>query len=664
MKYADGTGFVITVALAKAGAKSAEQTINVKVTQDTSKSKPKPKVLKNTPKKTSNTVNSQKQNSYYRRRDEKLDNKRDSQRAKENEAQTKKLDDIFKAIKNGGAGGSSKGGLFGGSGGSIGRMFKMGAVGGVVGSIFSGGIKGLFKKLGIVGAIYSVVDNFSEEIEKFKQNIGKDNLSLTDKIMFVGKRLGDGFVEMLNAFGAEIDPSVTNDMVTSIRGGIKKNFDNFKVTFPTFGSALESIFTVTDDVLGKATDMVNEGLGKIKDHTEEAFRDKDKIEQEYIKAKQKRQDTQEIYENSVTKTVPEALGFGDHKARRKIAKDAFEKAQLAEEMARKEVLKSSTTAKDSKGYHAVVEAQRQAVQSRNAPKMQEMNNIMDRATEVDKLIIAQKTAQLALKSTMEKDPKHAKVLSEALKRSIKEEEGLQKELKALTIELSKITLEGTKTSNTVPSVNGKLWKKGTMEYEGFEPKIYKDSKGYDTIGYGHKLTKEDKRTGRFKNGITKKKAKALFEQDKAKHDKDLYAKFPWIKDQPAPVRNALEDMSYNMGVGGNNGKGLSGFTTTLKHIKAGNYKKASVSMLKSKYASDVGQRAIDNSTRIASASGDTFSPATASTESPMLAKVVEKLEEINMNTKTKKTNTQKGGDVKISVNIPLQSINQNIGSEV
>lgn len=50
-------------------------------------------------------------------------------------------------------------------------------------------------------------------------------------------------------------------------------------------------------------------------------------------------------------------------------------------------------------------------------------------------------------------------------------------------------------------------------HEGLRLRIYKDAAGLDTIGVGHLLTPEDKRSGRFRDGITRQAAMDLLRDD-------------------------------------------------------------------------------------------------------------------------------------------------------
>jgi lysozyme len=93
--------------------------------------------------------------------------------------------------------------------------------------------------------------------------------------------------------------------------------------------------------------------------------------------------------------------------------------------------------------------------------------------------------------------------------------------------------------------------------EGYSDKVYKDSAGNDTIGYGHLIKKGED----FSKGITKEKAADLLSQDTktavdAVNNK-VTAKLTQTK------FDALVDFTYNLG-GGNLGK-----STLLSNINAG-----------------------------------------------------------------------------------------------
>jgi len=49
--------------------------------------------------------------------------------------------------------------------------------------------------------------------------------------------------------------------------------------------------------------------------------------------------------------------------------------------------------------------------------------------------------------------------------------------------------------------------------EGFESKIYTDATGNLTIGFGHKLTEDEKNRKTFQDGVTKEEARELLKKD-------------------------------------------------------------------------------------------------------------------------------------------------------
>lgn len=119
----------------------------------------------------------------------------------------------------------------------------------------------------------------------------------------------------------------------------------------------------------------------------------------------------------------------------------------------------------------------------------------------------------------------------------------------------------------------------TKKWEGLRLKPYKCSAGKITIGYGRNLT--DK-------GISNSEAEILFKQDYA--DATKMAKF-FISDFESLTnirQNVLIDLFFNMGL-----KVLQ-FKKMLKAIKEKDFETASKELLDSKYAQQVGKRAITN----------------------------------------------------------------------
>lgn len=135
--------------------------------------------------------------------------------------------------------------------------------------------------------------------------------------------------------------------------------------------------------------------------------------------------------------------------------------------------------------------------------------------------------------------------------------------------------------------------RGTMAYEGFKDKVYTDSTGNATVGFGHKLTPEEIKSGKYANGISKQEAEALFMADKQNHANQFYENYPWAKNLNPQQRIALEDMAFNMGP-----SFLNDWNDTRSALQSGNFGLASQNIRNSAYAKQVGDRAVDNANLI------------------------------------------------------------------
>ena len=105
--------------------------------------------------------------------------------------------------------------------------------------------------------------------------------------------------------------------------------------------------------------------------------------------------------------------------------------------------------------------------------------------------------------------------------------------------------------------------------EGFRDKVYKDTLGIDTIGYGFAIKdlvlEED-----ICDIILDRKLKDLI----SKVDK----KFPFVKGLPEKGREVVYEMCYQLGV-----NGFSKFKRTISYLQLGDYSSASREMLESKW---------------------------------------------------------------------------------
>jgi lysozyme len=117
-----------------------------------------------------------------------------------------------------------------------------------------------------------------------------------------------------------------------------------------------------------------------------------------------------------------------------------------------------------------------------------------------------------------------------------------------------------------------------VEHEGVRLKPYRDSVGRLTIGVGRNLDDV---------GIRYGEALELLKNDIDHIHAQLLSSFSWYKDLDQVRRDALIDMCF-MGIGA-----LSGFHKFLNYMELGLYEAASVEMLDSKWAKQVGKRATD-----------------------------------------------------------------------
>lgn len=118
-----------------------------------------------------------------------------------------------------------------------------------------------------------------------------------------------------------------------------------------------------------------------------------------------------------------------------------------------------------------------------------------------------------------------------------------------------------------------------LKHEGYRRFVYLDTVGVETIGVGRNLRDR---------GITKDEAIYLLENDIKDFTEQLDERLFWFDTAPDKVKLVLTDMAFNLGI-----PGLLTFHNTLEHIKNGQYDLAAKEMLLSKWANQVGNRAIE-----------------------------------------------------------------------
>lgn len=122
------------------------------------------------------------------------------------------------------------------------------------------------------------------------------------------------------------------------------------------------------------------------------------------------------------------------------------------------------------------------------------------------------------------------------------------------------------------------------QHEGLRLKAYQDSEGVWTCGYGRNLQQLE---------ITKEQAEVWLIEDAAKAIKELDRAFPGWKDHSETRQNVLIEMMFNLGA-----PRLAGFVNFWAALRAKDYKRAAQEMIASRWAKQVGQRAITLAARM------------------------------------------------------------------
>jgi len=116
-----------------------------------------------------------------------------------------------------------------------------------------------------------------------------------------------------------------------------------------------------------------------------------------------------------------------------------------------------------------------------------------------------------------------------------------------------------------------------IEHEGKKLKAYVCTAGKATIGVGRNLDDV---------GITDDEAIYLLRNDIKRVQRELSG-FRWFSEISQNRRNAVTDMCFNIGI-----TRFSQFKDMIAAIEAKDYEKAAAEMLNSRWASQVGKRAI------------------------------------------------------------------------
>lgn len=134
--------------------------------------------------------------------------------------------------------------------------------------------------------------------------------------------------------------------------------------------------------------------------------------------------------------------------------------------------------------------------------------------------------------------------------------------------------------------------------EGKRFRAYRDTAGKWSIGIGHNLddcgtaplprNKQDV----LANGINEAECDLLFAHDIARSEADLDKYAAWWRKLDPVRQRVLLNMCFNMGWGAGTDHGLHTFVNTLAMIARGDYSTAADGLLNSKWARQVGVRAV------------------------------------------------------------------------
>ncbi len=127
-------------------------------------------------------------------------------------------------------------------------------------------------------------------------------------------------------------------------------------------------------------------------------------------------------------------------------------------------------------------------------------------------------------------------------------------------------------------MNLEAMKRELIRDEGLRLKPYHCTAGKLTIGVGRNLEA---------NGITELEAEMLLAFDIERFGAQLDRAIPWWRGLDDVRQRVLLNMAFNLGTAK-----LMEFTNTLGNIRAGRWEAAAEGMLKSKWAGQVGARAV------------------------------------------------------------------------
>ena len=123
--------------------------------------------------------------------------------------------------------------------------------------------------------------------------------------------------------------------------------------------------------------------------------------------------------------------------------------------------------------------------------------------------------------------------------------------------------------------------------EGVKYEIYNDHLGHPTFGIGHLVVESDEEHGKpVGTPVSEDRVNSVFEKDVAIMIDEAKKIFPNLDELPEEAQQVIVSMTFNMGR-----PRLSQFKKFIAGVNAGDWNKAAVEMMDSRWAKQVGARA-------------------------------------------------------------------------
>jgi len=118
-------------------------------------------------------------------------------------------------------------------------------------------------------------------------------------------------------------------------------------------------------------------------------------------------------------------------------------------------------------------------------------------------------------------------------------------------------------------------------HEGVEPRVYRCSAGYETIGVGRNISASG-------IGLSEDEIDFMLDNDIARVIRELSSEYPWFNQLDDVRKDVMIDISFNLGA-----TRLRGFKRALAAMEAADYRTAATEFMDSAWARQVGGRALE-----------------------------------------------------------------------